>query len=120
SRRSLPHAVSLVGNFRRKHRDKRASTEIKPARLSRLRNGGALTRNANDPPKGQGGSGRAEAPASRDRRRVGGVTPRHPRPRLQRRIVRTHFPKSQRDSVTQPKVAESARLPWDRRGIGLK
>jgi len=32
--------------------------------------------------------------------------------------VRTHFPESQRDSVTQPKVAESARLPWDGRGIG--
>src|SRR2546427_4948520 len=25
-----------------------------------------------------------------------------------------HFPESQRDSVTQPKVAESARLPWVR------
>jgi len=32
--------------------------------------------------------------------------------------VRTHFPESQRDSVTQPKVAESARLPWDGRRIG--
>ena len=34
-----------------------------------------------------GGSGRAEAPASRDRRRVGRLAPRHPRPRLQRRIM---------------------------------
>ncbi len=33
------------------------------------------------------GSGRAEAPASRDRRRTGRFAPRHPRPRLQRRIM---------------------------------
>src|SRR6266536_1465341 len=34
------------------------------------------------------GSRRAEAPASRDRRRVGCLAPRHPRPRLQRRIMK--------------------------------
>ena len=34
------------------------------------------------------GCGRAEAPASRDRRRTGRLAPRHPRPRLQRRIMR--------------------------------
>ena len=33
-----------------------------------------------------GGGGRTEAPASRDRRRIGRIVPRHPRPRLQRRL----------------------------------
>src|ERR1017187_9193388 len=36
-----------------------------------------------------GGGGRAEAPASRDRRRVGCLAPVHPRPRLQRRIMKS-------------------------------
>ena len=45
-------------------------------------------------------------------KKLGRFAPRHPGPRLQRRIMKPRFPESQRDSVTQPKVAESARLPW--------
>ena len=33
--------------------------------------------------------------------------------------MKPHFPKSQRDFVTQPKVAESARLPWVGRRNGF-
>lgn len=67
-----------------------------------------------------GGGERAEAPANRDRRQVGRLAPRPPRPRFQRRNMKSRLPESQRDSVTQPKVAESARLPWvNRRNVNV-
>jgi hypothetical protein len=46
------------------------------------------------------------------RDRVGRPPPRPPRPRLQRGIVNPRVPESQRDSAPQPRVGESASLPW--------